>query len=152
MPILSSEVFDNTGSPYNITRILTNDLVFNDKAYREYSRVFLPITYVLSYAMQFAALPALIVHTVCWYGRDIWKNVQLAFSGENESIPGTPTKYHRRRESHVSVDTLPSAPELDTLIREDEIPDPEPDHEDVPISWYLLTAVSMAVIGVFIVE
>src|ERR1700761_1793274 len=63
MPILSSVVFDNTKQPYNVTRILTSDFIFDEEAYKNYSRVFLPTTYILSYALQFAVLPALIVHT-----------------------------------------------------------------------------------------
>src|ERR1700712_5090754 len=73
MPILSSAVFDNTGKPYDVSKILTKDFVFDHDAYEKYSRVFLPITYVLSYALQFAALSALITHTACWHGRDIWR-------------------------------------------------------------------------------
>ena len=76
MPILSAAVFDNTGKPYDVQRVLNDKFVFDHDAYESYSRVFLPITYVLSYALQFAALAALLTHTACWHGRDImqqWK-------------------------------------------------------------------------------
>jgi hypothetical protein len=73
MPILSAAVFDNTGHVYDVSKILTPDFLFDRKAYQNYSQVFLPITYVLSYGLQFAALSSLLSHTVCWYGRDIWK-------------------------------------------------------------------------------
>lgn len=44
LPILSSVVFDNTGSPYNVTKILTEDYQFDQEAYKRYSRVFMPVT------------------------------------------------------------------------------------------------------------
>lgn len=46
MPILSSSVFDDTGTPYNVSRILTADYRFDEAAYKGYSRVFMPITFV----------------------------------------------------------------------------------------------------------
>lgn len=46
MPILSSSVFDDTGMPYNVSRILTADYRFDEAAYKGYSRVFMPITFV----------------------------------------------------------------------------------------------------------
>src|SRR5687767_5143791 len=73
MPILSAAVFDNRGKPYNVTKILTDDFLFDESAYKEYSRVYLPITYVLSYALQFAALTALLSQTGLWHGKDIWR-------------------------------------------------------------------------------
>ena len=80
MPILSVAVFDNTGGVYDVSRILTKDFVFDRDAYRSYSRVFLPITYVLSYGVQFAGLASLLTHTFCWHGTDIWR--QWSRSGD----------------------------------------------------------------------
>ncbi|KAI5795315.1 OPT family small oligopeptide transporter [Peziza echinospora] len=71
MPILSSVVFDNQGKPYEVSRILTKNFLFDEAAYNKYSKVFMPITYVLSYGLQFAALTALVTHTLCWHGKDI---------------------------------------------------------------------------------
>ncbi|CAK7565986.1 MAG: hypothetical protein SEPTF4163_003917 [Sporothrix epigloea] len=73
MPILSASVFDNKGEIYDVSRILTSNFMFDEEAYRNYSRVFLPITYVLSYGVQFAGLSSLLTHTACWHGRDIWR-------------------------------------------------------------------------------
>lgn len=44
MPILSSAVFDNTGKPYDVSKILTKDFLFDEESYKKYSRVFMPIT------------------------------------------------------------------------------------------------------------
>jgi len=44
LPILSSSVFDNTAKEYDVSRILTKDFLFDEEAYRKYSKVFMPIT------------------------------------------------------------------------------------------------------------
>jgi hypothetical protein len=159
MPILSSAVFDNTGSPYNVTKILTPDFFFDEAAYKDYSRVFLPMTYVLSYALQFAALPALIVHTACWYGPDIWNNSKQSF---NEARIH---RIRRRRSSsnstslsrHASSSTFrshrPSAPHLDNLLDGADADSlSRIVKDDVPNSWYVLTGLSMTAVGIFVVE
>ena len=159
MPILSSAVFDNTGNPYNVTKILTPGFVFDESAYKQYSRVFLPMTYVLSYALQFAALTALIIHTACWYGRDIW--IQCKQSWDEARIQQI--RHKRSRSSsmtlsrHTSISTFRSrrstAPDLDNLLdSENANPLIEGVHDDVPNSWYILTGLSMTAVGIFVVE
>ncbi|RMZ79063.1 hypothetical protein DV737_g3550, partial [Chaetothyriales sp. CBS 132003] len=111
LPILSSAVFDNTGKPYDVSKVLTPDFLFDKAAYDQYSRVYLPITYVLSYGVQFAGLAALVTHTACWYGRDIWRHNGL--------------DVHNR-----------------LMAR----------YPDAPMTWYLLTCVTMIAIGIFVVE
>lgn len=46
MPILSSSVFDNKAEEYNVSRILTPEFLFDEEAYKSYSKVFMPITWV----------------------------------------------------------------------------------------------------------
>ncbi|KAL1910174.1 hypothetical protein Sste5344_004086 [Sporothrix stenoceras] len=84
MPILSASVFDNKGQVYDVSRILTSDFMFDREAYSNYSRVFLPITYVLSYGVQFAGLASLLTHTACWHGKDIWRQWRLSLDEAKE--------------------------------------------------------------------
>ncbi|KAK5093836.1 hypothetical protein LTR70_006087 [Exophiala xenobiotica] len=148
LPILSSAVFDNTGKPYDVSKILTSEFLFDKSAYEGYSRVYLPITYVLSYAVQFAALAALITHTVCWHGRDIWKQSKEAYRERDEKrghdgyapVPQTtdnPTPRPQRSREASGEDVHCR------LMR---------NYEDVPMWWYLLTFVAMLAIGMFVVE
>jgi len=37
MPILSSDTYDNTGASYDVLRVLTPEMTFNETAYKEYS-------------------------------------------------------------------------------------------------------------------
>jgi OPT family small oligopeptide transporter len=160
MPILSSAVFDNTGKPYDVTKILTDDFLFDHDAYEKYSRVFLPITYVLSYALQFAALSALITHTACWHGRDIWRqwrrsmkeirNEKPIYEPVAPNMPGEPLTH---RVSTQTERSMASEPGLDHLMSGEDVHNRlMRRYEDVPMIWYLLTGISMLAIGIFVVE
>jgi OPT family oligopeptide transporter len=155
MPILSAAVFDNTGNVYDVSRILTSDYVFDRDAYQKYSRVFLPVTYMLSYGMQFAGLAALLTHTLIWHGQDIWRTGKRAFG---DARGKSKTSYHRLSDASATRPTRGqnmsgSFPNIDGLMgREDVHSRLMKRYKDAPLSWYLLTFASMAAIGIFIVE
>ncbi|KAF1841902.1 OPT-domain-containing protein [Cucurbitaria berberidis CBS 394.84] len=164
MPILSAAVWDNRGKPYNVSKILTKDFLFDEEAYKEYSRVYLPITYVLSYALQFAALTALLSHTGLWHGKDIWRQWRRSWveirkeatsvdyqplmnSAEGDDRPTSPATYR------VSKSRTTSEPEIEDLLNSEDVHNRlMRKYDDVPIAWYILTGVSMAAVGVFVVE
>lgn len=148
LPILSSAVFDNTGKPYDVGKILTEKFLFDQVAYENYSHVYLPITYVLSYAVQFAALSALVTHTICWHGRDILRQSKEAYRERDEknnqngytAVPQSednPSHSPRRQREQSREDVHCR------LMRK---------YDDVPMWWYLLTFVAMLAIGIFVVE
>ncbi|KAF2853002.1 OPT-domain-containing protein [Plenodomus tracheiphilus IPT5] len=162
MPILSAAVWDNKGKPYDVSKILTPDFLFDEAAYKEYSRVYLPITYVLSYALQFAALTALLSHTGLWHGRDIWRQWRrswaeirkeaatdyqpLSTSSEGNGRPASPTMQGVRS-------STTSEPEMEDLLTSEDVHNRlMRNYNDVPMTWYLLTGVSMAAVGMFVVE
>jgi OPT oligopeptide transporter protein len=158
MPIISATVFDNTAQAYNVTKILTKDFVFDKAAYDNYSRVYLPATYVLSYTLQFAALPALIVHAICWYRQDLWcqfkqsfLRVKVEIAKERRSIADSLLSRQESEDSNVSQPS--TAPDLDNLLNEEELTFSQ--HvvkDDVPNSWYFLIGLSMTAIGIIVVE
>ncbi|KFY09124.1 hypothetical protein V492_05597 [Pseudogymnoascus sp. VKM F-4246] len=157
MPILSSAVFDNTGKVYDVARILTPDFLFDRAAYENYSRVFMPITYILSYGLQFAALASLLTHTACWHGRDIvrqWKNSLEEVRGQAkigyEALPGTALPRGRRGMRGRRPSFEPGVE--DTLNQEDVHNRLMRRYKDAPMWWYLATFVSMTAIGIFVVE
>ncbi|KAM3562279.1 hypothetical protein ARSEF4850_002848 [Beauveria asiatica] len=164
MPILSTAVFDNRGKVYDVSRILTSDFLFDREAYRNYSRVFLPVTYMLSYGVQFAGLAALLTHTMCWHGRDIWHTWKRALAEAREDnkaayepLSGAPTEDGEaepdplsRRESHGDGSTHSGYDDL--LSREDIHSRLMKRYKDAPLSWYVLTFLSMTAVGIFIVE
>ncbi|MCJ1394526.1 hypothetical protein MMC18_007405 [Xylographa bjoerkii] len=160
MPILSSVVFDNTGNPYDVTKVLTPDFLFDREAYEQYSPVYLPITYVLSYAVQFASLSALVTHTICWHGKDIWAQTkQIVRPGDKFKV-----EYREVAQSDAGSGTIKKGDATTSLGVQAEPSYPSPRHgedvhyrlmqryEDAPASWYLLTFIAMLIIGVFLVE
>lgn len=167
MPILSSAVFDNTGQPYDVSKILTKDYQFDLAAYERYSRVFMPITYVLSYGLQFAALTALVTHTICWHGKDIWRQwgrVRREYSvGRTVSSSATPATYAPLPTNNPG--STPPTPKKRQGRRRSSLSDHGQDidredvhmrlmrrYEEAPMSWYLSTFVLMIAVGIFVVE
>ncbi|KAL7950147.1 OPT superfamily oligopeptide transporter [Trichoderma barbatum] len=161
MPILSAAVFDNTGKVYDVSKILTSDFLFDKEAYSNYSRVFLPVTYMLSYGVQFAGLAALLTHTLCWHGQDIWHTwkkslVEARGPGKEgyqqvSDSPGLPSAgaAQPRRTPHISS----SGSHIEGLMSHEDIHSRlMKRYKDAPVSWYLATFVSMAAIGIFVVE
>lgn len=161
MPILSAAVFDNTGHPYDVSRILTPDFLFDQKAYEEYSPVYLPITYVLSYGVQFAALTSLVTHTICWYGKDILHQTRKAFE-ERSDVPGFETYQPLRTENgHTSPRRHPrEASRVSSHDPSREMPLGMEDvhcrlmrrYKDAPLTWYLIVLITMLVIATYTVE
>lgn len=157
MPILSSAVFDNTGHVYDVSKILTKDFLFNKDAYHEYSRVYLPITYVLSYGLQFAALSSLLSHTACWHGKDIWRQWTASLKeveGESKgSYKVLPTNGDARRGTNGNRSRRPSRADSENIINQEDVHNRlMRKYKDAPLSWYLLTFVSMTAVGIFVVE
>ncbi|KUI68617.1 Glutathione transporter 1 [Cytospora mali] len=164
MPILSAAVFDNTGKVYDVSKILTKDFVFDKEAYRSYSRVFLPITYVLSYGVQFAGLAALLTHTACWHGHDIWtqwtrswKEVKEDSKATYQPLPGEPEDHPSRRSHDNSGRQNPnmstSNSGLESLMNREDVHNRlMKRYKDAPITWYLITFATMLLVGIFVVE
>ncbi|KAF4827716.1 Sexual differentiation process protein isp4 [Colletotrichum tropicale] len=72
LPMSDSGTYDNTGSPYNTSRILTPQLTLNEEAYKAYSPLFISTTFAISYGLSFAAIASLIVYTYLHNGKQIW--------------------------------------------------------------------------------
>jgi len=160
MPILSASVFDNTGKPYDVSKILTPDFLFDEAAYRGYSRVFLPITYVLSYGVQFASLTALVSHTLCWHGKDIWTQTRRSWAeaGGESSLyqPILSTSTSAATRDKIGKDASGSKllrPDLDKLMGAEDVHNRlMRRYKDVPVEWYLITGAACLCIGMFVVE
>lgn len=78
LPISSLMAFDNTGSPYNLSRILDSNGFLNKTAYQDYSPLYLSPTFALSYGSQFLGIAAVITHTLLYFWKPIWKNLRTS--------------------------------------------------------------------------
>lgn len=158
--MLSASVFDNTAKVYDVSKILTPDYKFDPAAYQGYSKVYLPITYALSYAAQFASLTALITHTACWHGKDMWEQTLRSFRSDGSSSkPG----YQPVTDGRSRKPSLGNRTHRNGLLNEEAgvaAPMDGQDvhnrlmtrYEDAPITWYLATLLSMLGVGIFLVE
>lgn len=71
LPISDAGTYDNTGQPYNTTRILSKDFTLDADAYKAYSPLFISTTFAMSYGLSFAAIASLVVYTYLHHGEHI---------------------------------------------------------------------------------
>jgi OPT family small oligopeptide transporter len=83
LPISHSHAYDNTGKVYKVANILTN-FQFDEKKYFEYSPLYLPTQFALSYGLAFAAISAVIIHVALYHGKSIWAQLKLARAQEDD--------------------------------------------------------------------
>lgn len=76
MPMMSTTTYDNTAKKYNVTKVLTKALEFDKAGYESYSPLFVPFSYLLSYALSFAAVIAIFIHCYLYHGSDIFHKLR----------------------------------------------------------------------------
>ena len=84
LPISDSTSYDNTGSVYNVSRIITKDYTLDLAKYKEYSPLFLSTTFALQYGLSFATIIAVIVHTGLFHWKEIWYRLRAARTQEDD--------------------------------------------------------------------
>ena len=83
-PISGNDPYDRFGQIYNITRVLTSDYRFDPVAYNEYSPLFLPATFAVTYLLAFAISSCIIVHTLLYHGQALLNGLKR--DGEADDI------------------------------------------------------------------
>ncbi|KAG8901189.1 hypothetical protein FRC01_009905, partial [Tulasnella sp. 417] len=73
LPIMGGSAYDRFAEPYSLKYVITRDFRLNETAYEEYSPVYLPITYSMTYLLGFAVPIAALVHVTLWQGKSIYK-------------------------------------------------------------------------------
>ncbi|KAF8522157.1 OPT oligopeptide transporter [Hysterangium stoloniferum] len=77
LPMVSSIPYDNTGSHYNVSRIMSGaQPTFNATAYADYSPLYLPATYVIGYLLAIALSTCVLTHTILHHGRSVINNIR----------------------------------------------------------------------------
>ncbi|KAI0746429.1 small oligopeptide transporter [Daedaleopsis nitida] len=85
MPISALGPYDNTGKPYNLSRILHPDATFNIEAYKAYSPLYLSANFAISYGLGFASITATLVHAVLYFRKPISVHLRRSL-GEQPDI------------------------------------------------------------------
>ncbi|EJC97675.1 OPT oligopeptide transporter [Fomitiporia mediterranea MF3/22] len=83
LPMSSTLAFDNTGLPYDPTVVIQNG-EFNVDAYKSYSPVFIPVTLAMAYAISFASMTGVFVHTFLWYRHDIIRQFRRSLRDQRD--------------------------------------------------------------------
>lgn len=74
-PMAGSVPFDKDGNVYDVDRVLTPDHRFNETAFSEYSPLYLPATYAVTYILALTLTTCSVVHTFLYHGHTVWKSI-----------------------------------------------------------------------------
>ncbi|PHH77065.1 hypothetical protein CDD80_969 [Ophiocordyceps camponoti-rufipedis] len=85
LPMSDATTYDNTGKPYNTSRVLKPDFTLDEDAYRAYSPLFISTSFAMAYGLAFAGISSLIVHTYLHYRKQIWQQYRNS-TGEKPDI------------------------------------------------------------------
>lgn len=69
--MFGNQPYDRFGNPYNVTRVLTPEDKFDLDAYEQYSPLYLPAAFAMTYLIAFALSTNVIVHTLLYHGRTL---------------------------------------------------------------------------------
>jgi OPT family small oligopeptide transporter len=84
LPYNTATAYDNTGSPYNKSIIVTSDLKFDEAAYQAYSPLFLSTTYLMVYMCGFAVFTGILSHTVLYHGKALMRGIRQRKTEEDD--------------------------------------------------------------------
>jgi hypothetical protein len=69
--MFGTQPYDRFGNMYNVSAVLTTQDTFNLTAYEEYSPLYLPAAFAMTYFLAFALSTCVIVHTLLYHGRTL---------------------------------------------------------------------------------
>jgi hypothetical protein len=72
----SNGPYDRFGKSYNVSLILQPDDRFNETAYNNYSPLYLPATYAMTYLLGFGLMTCVLVHTVLYHGHSLLNGIK----------------------------------------------------------------------------
>ncbi|KZW02663.1 OPT-domain-containing protein [Exidia glandulosa HHB12029] len=75
-PMLSNVPYDKFGRQYDIDRVLGPDHRLNVTAFEEYSNLYMPAGWVMTYFLAFAVSTSVIVHTALYHGEALLNGVK----------------------------------------------------------------------------
>ncbi|KAF5381591.1 hypothetical protein D9615_005535 [Tricholomella constricta] len=103
MPVSSINAFDNEGKIYDLKRIIDDNASIRVQAYREYSPVYLSVTFVISYGLSFLSITATISHAIIHF----WKPIKVQFK---QSLREPPDIHARLMERYPQGCAVPPRP------------------------------------------
>lgn len=126
LPINSSRLFTNTGEEYEVTKILTNNIL-DEVKYQNYSPPFYSAANLVVYGAFFALYPALIVHAMLYHRSTLW-----------EGVTGIWTSFKAKERT---VDKFKDA--HSRMMAQ---------YDEVPLWWFLAVSIIAIVLAIICVE
>jgi hypothetical protein len=85
--INDDNVWDNTGSPYDVSRVIDkNTTLFNEEGYKAYSPAYLSAGMSFRYGVCFSIYTAVITHTILHHRREIVVGFKNLISGKSAFV------------------------------------------------------------------
>ncbi|RBR19330.1 hypothetical protein FVER53590_08400 [Fusarium verticillioides] len=80
LPFSGGDIYDNTGNVFNASRVVDRHGNFSPEAYRDYSPIFMPVTFALGYGISFATMTCVPTYIFLNY----WKQIVGAFNPQRK--------------------------------------------------------------------
>ncbi|ESR54117.1 hypothetical protein CICLE_v10023765mg, partial [Citrus x clementina] len=85
-PFSSTQLFNQSGQVYNVSKVINdNDLTFNQKAYEEYSKLYMSVLFLFSVGFDFACLSASLSLFLLFHGREVWQQFKHEYDSSRKS-------------------------------------------------------------------
>lgn len=127
LPINSANPFDNTGQPYNATRVINSNGTFNSQGYYDYSPAYISAGLLVTQGAGYAMLTASVVYALLYFRttiKEALKNSWISLRGHD-------------RARALYTDPFTRAMQI---------------HHEVPQWWYISTLVMSIVLYIVMVE
>ncbi|KAJ5166085.1 uncharacterized protein N7482_004866 [Penicillium canariense] len=161
LPPNSSGIFDNTGNPYNITRVINgNQGTLNEEAYQAYSPAFYSAGNLLMYSAFFAFYPLTMVFIVLDSWRPLVKASKSMMRAAISSIRGLIIGLKNATKSLAKGNVREAGRHLYNILNDDtsiydEFDDPFTklmrNYPEVPDWWFLIIALIAFIFTIIIV-
>ena len=76
IPINTNGLYDNTGSPYNVSAILSSNDKIDEALYQQYSPPFYSAAKLVVYGAFFMIYPAMVVYAILHYRKAVWDGMK----------------------------------------------------------------------------
>jgi OPT family small oligopeptide transporter len=84
LPFNSSSTWDRFGERYDVLRVLGSRSDLNVAEYEAYSPLYLSVSLYFAYWTGFAAATSVLVHTVLYHGKTLWKGIRRIRTEEDD--------------------------------------------------------------------
>lgn len=101
--MMGYSAYDRFAQPYSTDRVIDEGVMrLNSTAYEEYSGLYLPVTFAMTYTLAFIAPMVLLTHTALHYGPSIFQQLRHGTWNEQDDVhaklmrryPDTPTWWY----------------------------------------------------------